>query len=254
MLKRILMLTTSFFIAQTTLANSSIVVYPENNHAYQRIDIGKTWRDAREHCETQGGYLVTLTSQGENNFVYDQVGLEQADIWLGGTDRDIEGEWVWITGEVWDYENWFSPSEPNNGESGEDYLSFHTEQPTKWNDTGLPTNNLQFPFICEWDDPSHVDDPLSVARQQGRQACIDDPASCGIVVATDCDAVVTPDTDNVPDEATSHATYDPVTGALYVPFVDVPDVFGITRVYEVTLHQQPPAFMFELDLETVKPR
>ena len=49
------------------------------------------------------------------------------------------------------------------------------------------------------------------------------------------------------------ATYT-VDGKLHIPCVSVPGPFGSTKVYEVDLQQQFPNFMFELDLNTVKPR
>ncbi|MCP3875788.1 MAG: C-type lectin domain-containing protein [Desulfobacteraceae bacterium] len=221
---------------QIALANSDTVAYPENGHSYQRIDTEKTWQDAKDFCEEQGGYLATITSEAENRFVYDQVGKDGLDLWLGGTDRYSEGTWEWITGETWDYEHWGS-GEPNDS-GGEDYLIFSGKFPTEWNDAGLPASNNTHSFICEWNNTDGVDDPISLAREEGRQQCIDDPASCGITI--------------YPGKS-QHAVYKPQAGELYIPFVDVPDAFGGITVYEVTLMQQPPSLIFEVKLDKVKP-
>ncbi|MEN8220747.1 MAG: C-type lectin domain-containing protein [Pseudomonadota bacterium] len=232
----------AFSIAQTAFANSDIVAYSKNGHSYQRIDTKETWQDAKDFCQKEGGYLATITSEDENRFVYDQLGKDAVLLWLGGTDRYTEGTWEWITGETWDYEHW-APNEPNNYGSGQDYLIFWGKHPTEWADLGLPAQNGSFSFICEWNDASNANDPIGQAREEGRQQgmqeCIDNPASCGITVCSD---------------EPQHATYSLQNGELYIPFVDIPDLFGGITVYEAMLHQQPSSLIFEVDLDSVKPR
>jgi len=195
----VLIILLSLLMARTALANSKIVIYPGNGHSYQLIDTETTWRDAKIYCEDHGGYLATLTSQVENDFVYERVAEDEKNIWLGATDRNVEGKWEWVTGETWDYENWGSQpiTQPDNAGDGQNYLDFWSRQPSKWDDAGLPSNNSRFSFVCEWDDPSNADDPISIAREEGRQACISDPSSCGITVnpvCTDPESCGTPGT------------------------------------------------------------
>lgn len=131
------------------------VQYPGNGHSYQQFDIGLSWSEAKTHCEGLGGYLATLTSQEENDFVFENVGLKEVNIWLGGTDAKTEGTWEWVTGETWSYKNW-GPNQPDDGDSGEqgqDQLIFWDAAPGKWDDNGLPRGD--FPnarFICEWNE------------------------------------------------------------------------------------------------------
>ena len=57
-----------------------------------------------------------------------------------------------MTGETTSYTNW-SPGEPNNGYSGENYAMFYYKYPTgKWNDGdfGGSTQGNCRAFICEW--------------------------------------------------------------------------------------------------------
>ena len=118
-----------------------------NDHLYERININLNWHDAKTYCENIGGYLATLTSKEENDFVYNNLG----NGWLGGTDEKNEGTWEWITGEIWDYTNW-SPGNPNDHYgSGQDYLKFYSIYPGQWDDDGLPAfPNRKYDFICEW--------------------------------------------------------------------------------------------------------
>jgi len=86
---------------------------------------------------------------------------------------------------------------------------------------------------------------INQAIEEGKQICIDNPASCGIIVS---DSNVNPDTSN-----DCMANYSP-NGQLHVPCVSVPDAFGGITVYDIKLQQQPGVFTFDLDMGSVKPR
>ncbi len=96
-----------------------------NDHYYEVVvrENGISWTDAKAEAEAQGGYLATITSQDENNFVYDLVddpsywnvlpvyGTYSLGPWIGGfrpedAGPDVNEGWQWVTGEDWSYENW----------------------------------------------------------------------------------------------------------------------------------------------------
>ena len=111
-------------VAGLSNADTGWIYNPDNGHSYKRIDTSMTWSDAKIYAENLGGYLATITSQDENDFVWDNLGASGPDfIWLGGTDEVTEGTWQWVTGEAWVYENW-GPGQPDDGGYGQDYLSF----------------------------------------------------------------------------------------------------------------------------------
>lgn len=127
-------------------ANSEVIVNPNNSHSYQRIDSSVTWPEANYFCKNNNAYLATITSNQENEFIYDNFvnGLGK-EPWLGGTDEFNEGSWEWVTGEAWSFSNW-APGEPNDSWGNEDYLSYHSMTSGQWND-----NSVANSFICEWD-------------------------------------------------------------------------------------------------------
>ena len=103
---------------------------PDNGHWYQRIDNSMGWYDAKDYCESMGGYLATINSQKEHEFVYNNLGsVSPHDCWLGGTDEVVEGEWEWITDENFDYTRWMAGA-PNNCGDEEHYLMYIT--PNSW--------------------------------------------------------------------------------------------------------------------------
>ena len=109
-----------------------------NGHSYYRSTGSMTWTDARQACANMGGYLVTVTTLAENNFIFNLW----PNGWIGLTDEVVEGQWRWVTGEPYTWGNWNS-GEPNNA-GNEDYIQFVGNG--KWND--LP--NISLPYVLEF--------------------------------------------------------------------------------------------------------
>ncbi len=111
-----------------------------NGHSYYRSTGTANWTTAKSNCAAMGGYLVTVTSSGENNFLYNLW----PSGWIGLTDEVTEGTWRWVTGETYSYSNWNS-GEPNNS-GNEDYIQFVSNG--RWNDLN---NNSSLAYVIEFD-------------------------------------------------------------------------------------------------------
>lgn len=142
-----------------------------NGHVYQLYDQGCTWEEAKKYCEEKGGYLVTISSSDEQEFIENFLKEEgeKNNYWLGGY-KNSSNLWQWLTGEPFDYTNWAN-GQPDSyrpyGASGEeDTLMMYKEENEKnpaplgkWNDIRkdgtcgdeefFGTDN--FGYICEWD-------------------------------------------------------------------------------------------------------
>ena len=119
--------------------------------------VASSYEEARQYCIYKGGYLATITSKEENDFLYTYItnlGVENA--YFGLSDSENEGKWEWCNGESSSYTNWHT-DEPNGEAASEDYAMFY-EQFTDgtWNDGdfGELTDNGGNAFICEWGDYS----------------------------------------------------------------------------------------------------
>lgn len=165
-----------------------------NNHYYEFIEAsGISWTNARIAAEAKTffgrkGYLATVTSQGENEFIKEKT---SGNGWIGASDyytelnrvvgnyytdqAQAEGQWYWVTGpeagtQFWQggsngssvdggYENWYvNPNgvrgEPNNS-GGEHYAHILGTNGAFW-------NNNDTAGYGKWNDfpdslPEHVE-------------------------------------------------------------------------------------------------
>jgi hypothetical protein len=120
---------------------------------YELVTGSFTWDQARLDAEARGGHLLTVSNAQEWQMVQDRLGaaMPSENYWMGGTDALSEGNWVWVTGEKWDFTLWRPSSEhtggppprPRPGDSyepsgnpGENYLGGKWYAPPRW---GAPT-------------------------------------------------------------------------------------------------------------------
>ena len=92
----------------------------ENGHWYKRLNPPTSWHQARDMCISNGGYLATITSKEENDFVYEHFAKDYV-CWLGASQADSTGAWSWVTRESFEYQNWYL-GEPNDFMPNEDYI------------------------------------------------------------------------------------------------------------------------------------
>ena len=131
-----------------------------NGHYYYIYDFSglspdesNTWENAHGYCEGVNGYLATITSQEENDFLFSYMKQEgYSSAYFGFSDSTNEGTWTWCNGEQSSYRNWHN-NEPNGENSNEDYALFYYKYSDgTWNDGdfGNRTANSGTVFICEW--------------------------------------------------------------------------------------------------------
>ncbi|XP_064204818.1 uncharacterized protein LOC135262000 isoform X17 [Anguilla rostrata] len=98
------------------------------------------WSQSKEYCTSKGAHLVIINNQQEQNFVSSRISETH---WIGLSDRDTEGQWVWVDGtpldrsgtQYWwakEPDNWMGAGDP----SGEDCaaLGDHNGNPDRWFD------------------------------------------------------------------------------------------------------------------------
>ena len=117
-------------------------------HRYKIYYDTLTWEEAKAACEAKGGHLATITSEKEQ-YLLELSNDKNQNLWIGGY-KNVEGQWCWVTGEPWEYENW-GDGEPNNSSNvvaGESCVAMWPEQ---WNDLANGNIYEQSGYICEWE-------------------------------------------------------------------------------------------------------
>jgi hypothetical protein len=130
-----------------------------NGHWYAVMSFKGNWEAAKIDAESrtyQGmqGYLATITSAEENEFVLNE--LCPAVCFIGGyqinPDSAPDRSWTWVTDEPWWYTDW-KVGEPNDFSTAlaETYLQYwYYDQNGTWNDIH---GNYQSNYIIEYGTP-----------------------------------------------------------------------------------------------------
>ena len=136
-----------------------------NGHWYKAVvnTNGLTWTQTAQLAIAEGGYLATITSAAENDFVFSLVnspeffqgnGNNGSGPALGGFQpagsEEPAGGWSWITGEPWSdafsSTNWYGGSPDDGLGFGEDRLQYFSGTqgvPAQfWNDLPSDASNL----------------------------------------------------------------------------------------------------------------
>lgn len=117
-------------------------------HRYKIYYDTLTWEEAKAACEAKGGHLATITSEKEQ-YLLELSNDKNQNLWIGGY-KNTEGQWCWVTGEPWEYENW-GDGEPNNSSNVVAGESCVAMWPEKWNDLANSNVYEQSGYICEWE-------------------------------------------------------------------------------------------------------
>lgn len=121
--------------------------YPggELNSCYRVVAVpALTWAQASIDCTLWSagrGHLVSVTTAGEAEYV--RTIAAGATVWLGAGDAKTEGDWKWLSGETWFFQN-FGTGRPDNRERSEHCLSLDSDG--TWDDR---TCDQPLPYICE---------------------------------------------------------------------------------------------------------
>ncbi len=77
---------------------------PDNGHYYSYVQKGNNWESVKSQAESIGGYLVTINSKQEDDWLYQTFSeIAQYETWIG---LDENG---WVSGEPVQYLNYIDP-------------------------------------------------------------------------------------------------------------------------------------------------
>ena len=144
---------------------------PTNGHFYRPLSTGANFANAitlssQQTFKGQTGYLVTITSNDEDLFIFNNV--PQSNIWFAADDRTTEGRWVIRDGPELNtllrignasginqqgvYNNW-AGGEPNDWGGNEDAAVTKWGGGFQWNDLSVANVNAYVVEFGTWTNP-----------------------------------------------------------------------------------------------------
>ena len=131
------------------------VYFSGTGHYYDVVTLDNnkelSWDEAKTMAATLSykgmrGHLATITSAGENEFIWRYLAAQSgiSSLFIGGYQSPAvavsdtanwDKNWNWVTGEQWNYKNW-APGEPNKiaSKNGNEIWLMMWAHSGKWND------------------------------------------------------------------------------------------------------------------------
>merc|ERR1712168_345397 len=111
-----------------------------------------TWQEGLEFCLSHGdAHLVEIKNQEQHDFIITAINItDHGNMfwWLGATDIDSEGDWLWThSKEPFTYSNW-ADGQPNDYDGKRNCAMLDRRYQYKWSD-GTCTGDIEKVFtIC----------------------------------------------------------------------------------------------------------
>ena len=122
----------------------------KEDRCYLWPGLRRSWIRAEKFCNEKAAHLASVSSLEIHNYIRSKVdpGNDRKFFWVGGTDRKMEGKWMWTDGSAWNFEKWAtSPQKQPDNAKGEHCLQiYHPSAEDGWNDKGSCQKNYVFFF------------------------------------------------------------------------------------------------------------
>ncbi|XP_021354593.1 macrophage mannose receptor 1-like isoform X2 [Mizuhopecten yessoensis] len=120
---------------------------PHGTSCYQLINRKLNWNQGRSLCRQHGGYLASVASQADQNFLVSQLPANRTGgYWIGLNDQLIQNNFQWSDGSKVTFTAW-APREPNNFAGHREDCVLLYLNGGKWNDGTC--NDPQNGVICK---------------------------------------------------------------------------------------------------------
>ncbi|XP_071315494.1 ladderlectin-like [Trachinotus anak] len=115
------------------------------NRCYRFVPIAHSWSKSEKNCLTMGGHLASVHNADQYHAIQRMIteithGFPNA--WLGGTDCQEEGTWLWTDGTAFDYRHCGTF---NNGWWNQHCLQMNYGDHKCWDDLKCST---KLPSVC----------------------------------------------------------------------------------------------------------
>nr|XP_054404647.1 secretory phospholipase A2 receptor isoform X3 [Pongo abelii] len=118
-----------------------------NSHICYQFNLlsSLSWSEAHSSCQMQGGALLSITDETEENFIREHMSSKTVEVWMGLNQLDEHAGWQWSDGTPLNYLNW-SP-EVNFEPFVEDHCgTFSSFIPSAWRSRDCAST---LPYVCK---------------------------------------------------------------------------------------------------------
>ena len=114
-----------------------------DDHCYYWSITKAFWAKAEKHCNYCKGHLASVTSEAKNKFILSEIKKQNtAMLWIGGSEKEEQGNWKWTDQSPWSFENWAD----NLTSQGGNCLCYNsTPTTTRWSPSKC---DQKFKFVC----------------------------------------------------------------------------------------------------------
>ncbi|XP_077010090.1 secretory phospholipase A2 receptor isoform X2 [Tamandua tetradactyla] len=104
-----------------------------------------SWTEAHSSCQMQGGTLLSIADETEENFIRQHLSREAVEVWIGLNQLDEDAGWQWSDGTPLNYLNW--KPDINFEPFVEHYCgTFNSFMPNAWRSRDCEST---LPYICK---------------------------------------------------------------------------------------------------------
>ena len=121
-----------------------------SGHTFAITSAAMNWNNAKVQATALGGYLTTVNSKAENDWLTTRFRIQHgAELWIGANDKSVEGTWVWDNGTT-DNDNGLTDDLSGNAKWADNITR-------KWvsgepNHSGASCGQIWKTSVPNWDD------------------------------------------------------------------------------------------------------
>merc|ERR1712110_308388 len=119
------------------------------NSCYKLVEesAGLTWEAAQARCQAdESSHLASVTSAAEDAIVYGLLKSVTQNGWIGASDKDTEGTFVWTDGSAFSFTNWNTGQPDSSTADGQDCVRMR-QTDGKWDDIKCDGTGTKA-FVC----------------------------------------------------------------------------------------------------------
>ncbi|KAK2863322.1 hypothetical protein Q5P01_002855 [Channa striata] len=118
-----------------------------NGRYFYFVNSPRTWVQAEKHCQALGANLASVRNLQEILWLQKLIFVathSYKEAWIGGSDAEQEGTWLWSDGTRFTYSYWCR-GEPNNSNRRQNCLQINHKGSKCWDDLEC---YVRRPFVC----------------------------------------------------------------------------------------------------------